>query len=479
MHIRTWQMAAIPAGPATEGCHGIPAGAGSPTGCLLPVAGLAASARSFDGVASATDFERTVLALHGRQARWRAPFPTLRAVLGADGAFWRDCLPEIVGWAEAVEGLFPAGVPHFRAAQEPGGAGGGGGAEVAANLARQGLRFTRPEATALLCAAFLCALPGRDLHDERPGFAPFSFLRLFAEPEQPYLAAKLVLLLRYFRRLPEAAAGTGVVALQRHAVAVAPAWVEVGAPVCELAVDWVGGMEDCADSVQVGMSNRYVGGAPGGVLATGKMQEPALFCCRPELVLALLVCPALGPGEAILVSGARQFGASAGVGLGLRAREAGGEPGEPTAAERARAAGQCQLVVDAIDFRKPEAPPQFSRAAVDRELRKLYAGFSLAAGRKCATGNWCCDAFGGDKQLKLAVQLVAASAAGVPRLSLYPNAFEGDETTPDELPVLDLPAGTTAGSLYKALLGFLVADEPAEAKAGGLFGRLQHSWARQ
>ena len=106
-----------------------------------------------------------------------------------------------------------------------------------------------------------------------------------------------------------------------------------------------------------------------------------------------------------------------------------------SSAEVELASSQSLLVVDAIDFRKPDALAQFGSDAVHRELLKLCAGFRLAAGvhETSATGNWCCDAFGGDKQLKLALQLIAAGEGGVSHLRLYPNAFEGDSTEEAEL----------------------------------------------
>lgn len=210
-------------------------------------------------------------------------------------------------------------------------------------------------------------------------------------------------------------------------------------------------MEDVPESVQVGMSNAVPGGAPGGVLATGKMQEPAFFASRAELLVALLVVPTLAPNEAALVQGARQFAASVGFGEALRAREA-------TASEVVCAASQDLLLVDALDLRKADAPMEFSKAAVDRELLKLYAGFRLAATARttAVTGNWCCDAFGGDKQLKAVMQLIAASAAGVKKIVLCPNAFEGDTCEPWELPALRVPPTLrTSGAMYSSLLDFL------------------------
>jgi len=440
----------------------------------LDVSGLAALAGTFGGVGSVEDFEQCVLAARsGRQ--WASPpLATLRETLasapGGTTRFLSDTLPSIVRHAARVEELFPEGVPYLDCAAASAAAMRQGAANAHASVS-----LSRPQLASLLSCAFLCIVPGRDHHDELPGFGPFSFLRLFAEGGcEQYKAAKLQLLLQYFERLDEAAAPAEGSELRLRRIAVvetlAPAWADCQSALPELAVQWDGAMEDCAESVQVGMSNRYPGGAPGGVLATGKMQEPIYFACRPELLVMLLLCPAIAPHEALLAEGARLFGAAVGVGKEMRARA---EP--PTAVEVERAATQALLVVDAIDFRKPESYPQFAEVGVHRELLKLCAGFRLGSHVRgvAATGNWCCDAFGGDKQLKLALQLIAAGEAGIRMLCLYPNAFEGDHTERSELAGLEmLRHYGTVGELYGAVQRFVTLTN-GEPKEGQLFKYLQ------
>jgi len=259
----------------------------------------------------------------------------------------------------------------------------------------------------------------------------------------------------------------------RRVVAAPPNWTDEGLALPRFSVDWQEGVEDCADSVQVGMSNRYPGGAPGGVLSTGKMQEPVFFAERPELLVALLISPALRANEALVVSGARQFGAGAGIGEGLRAVAGGASP-----SQRDRAATQDLMQVDALDYRDPQTVDEFSRAAVDRELLKLYAGHSgatlrspLTARKKlAASGNWCCDAFGGDPQLKAVLQLIAGGGARLDTLQLYPNAYPFMRTNKSELPPLHLPQRvSTVGGLYRALLAFIDMPGSSASKRGQLF----------
>ena len=81
-----------------------------------------------------------------------------------------------------------------------------------------------------------------------------------------------------------------------------------------------------------------------------------------------------------------------------------------------------------------------------RDLRKALCGFGAARlsfpDRKvCATGNWGCGAFGGSPAVKLFVQWVAASLAGLQGLEYFPwddrVLFEplGDELGPRVLAV--------------------------------------------
>lgn len=190
-----------------------------------------------------------------------------------------------------------------------------------------------------------------------------------------------------------------------------------------------------------------------------------------------MISPALAPNEALVVSGTRQFGASLGIGDGLCAVQGG-------ASSEARVVSLTQdlLQVDAIDLRLPEAPAEFSRAAVERELLKLYAGHSCATFRMPvsarkrvhATGNWCCDAFGGDPQLKVVLQLIAGSLAALPELHLFIESYQdcispGGTTGKFGFSLLELSPKETASGLYRYLMDFV--DEPgdADAKQGQLF----------
>src|SRR5207248_3244633 len=69
--------------------------------------------------------------------------------------------------------------------------------------------------------------------------------------------------------------------------------------------------------------------------------------------------------------------------------------------------------IDAIDFRRANAPAQYEETAIRRELDKARSGFRRdARGLPIATGNWGCGVFGGDPVQKAIIQWLAASAEG-------------------------------------------------------------------
>jgi poly(ADP-ribose) glycohydrolase len=73
------------------------------------------------------------------------------------------------------------------------------------------------------------------------------------------------------------------------------------------------------------------------------------------------------------------------------------------------------VAIDATDFTKQIAQNyQYSKKGIRREICKAYAGFS-GAGLEAdedipiVSGRWGCGAFGGDEDLKILEQWVAAS----------------------------------------------------------------------
>ena len=75
------------------------------------------------------------------------------------------------------------------------------------------------------------------------------------------------------------------------------------------------------------------------------------------------------------------------------------------------------LCMDALELEEDvTAKQQAKEFYLERELLKTYTGFCGVAGQDVGTGAWGCGAFGGDREVKFVVQVVAASVAGVKSL---------------------------------------------------------------
>lgn len=74
---------------------------------------------------------------------------------------------------------------------------------------------------------------------------------------------------------------------------------------------------------------------------------------------------------------------------------------------------------------------QFTQAEVIHEMTKAFVGFNVPGNECISTGRWGCGVFQGDWQLKLLVQMIAASAAGCKKMVYY-NTDEGVKETLDE-----------------------------------------------
>lgn len=76
------------------------------------------------------------------------------------------------------------------------------------------------------------------------------------------------------------------------------------------------------------------------------------------------------------------------------------------------------MAIDALEFSRWGASDEFRQRNVERELNKAYCGFlavddgsppAASALPLVSTGHWGCGAFGGTKELKSLIQLMAAS----------------------------------------------------------------------
>ena len=249
------------------------------------------------------------------------------------------------------------------------------------------------------------------------------------------------------------------------------------------------------DVITTTFSNRFVGG---GVLDRGCSREETTFVTCPELLAALLFMESMDKTECVVINGFEQFSETEGVG-----KEFQFNGSFKTEYER-DIEGNYQTAMVAMDAHpfphtREGLKQQFLIKYILREVNKAYVGFcqpgttgSTRNGaewigqemeaiskiypvniRSVATGNWGCgSAGGGDYQLKVIIQWIAASIAQVPQL----RYFTQRKRDLDDLELLKqdiLDNKWSIGRLSKELLKFSTQVETNKDKGYGLFSHLE------
>jgi poly(ADP-ribose) glycohydrolase len=281
-----------------------------------------------------------------------------------------------------------------------------GGEATALRLHRIG-RSTRTVISREEAAGWLAHMVLGSLTPAGPDHPHLDFDLLLSRPHSAELA-KLRCVLEYFDRIADAAP-PGRLEIERIATTPRDAaeWAEDGSPLTAVTLDASGSIEDANGHRQVDFANAYLGG---GVLSGGCVQEEIRFAVAPELMVAMIVSPWMGEGEAIVLRGAERFSRTRGYGRSL-AFDGRCDDSAPRASD---GTPDVELTaIDAVDYRKSDASTQHTEPMMLRELAKARAGF-LRDERSLpvATGNWGCGVFRGDPPRKAVLQWLAASSEG-------------------------------------------------------------------
>ena len=165
-------------------------------------------------------------------------------------------------------------------------------------------------------------------------------------------------------------------------------------------------IEDVCDKLdglcwEVDFANSAIGG---GVLGRGQVQEEIRFLQCPELIVCKLFMENLAPHEGLKIVGYKQFNVTTGYRstfLWDRIKRL-----EPRHSRR-------MIVMDALNYGAPDQQyRQFFRLNVHRELNKARVSFTTGDDLPISTGHWGCGAFGGNKELKAVIQMLAAGMTG-------------------------------------------------------------------
>jgi len=314
--------------------------------------------------------------------------------------FFTDIFPSILSLALRFKELFPENIKSLSF--------------------NESITLTETQVGCLLCHAFLCSFPGRDYHTFL--YSPFSFFRLFAEEPAQYKLEKLKMFFAYFRNINSLGdENIHVYVSQADHVSFRSSEKMVPFRFNDIEKE-----EDFMDAAIVSSANKFLGGAPGGVFATGKMQEPIDFATHPEITVAQLLIPVMQDDVAVSVIGVAKYAENKNLGMDVKFVK-------PTSQDlRQETRKQQWINIDSVDFRKEPKDYQFTAECIERQLIKLVAGMETVAemhsrSHDCpvATGIWGGDAFGGDSELIFVQMWLAASLVhdGLTELIWLPNSF--------------------------------------------------------
>lgn len=185
-------------------------------------------------------------------------------------------------------------------------------------------------------------------------------------------------------------------------------------------------IEESTQCTQVDFANACLGG---GVLKEGSVQEEIRFLMCPEMIVGMHLCiEKMDNLEAISIIGAHVYSSYQGYANTLKWK-----PLEPKHADQNEDSLRDKygrlpvetIAIDASKFNsfytyKASMAEQLNTSSISRETQKAATGFMSQIGNPAfdnvpiRTGWWGCGAFGGNKQLKFLIQVIAAGFARRP-----------------------------------------------------------------
>jgi len=276
--------------------------------------------------------------------------------------------------------------------------------------------FSDKQVEALLVMAFFCTFPFRNSNGEMPGINFNTLYEAMDSGAQRHQAAnaKMDCIWQYFatrtyeeRHMRQ----EREIKFTRRSMRDFPTWGESKKFLSSVTfADYP--MEEIAEYVgqvlEVDFANKMIGG---GILGSGSVQEEIRMAISPEMIVARLFTAPLEDNEVLFIKGAKQFSRTSGYSNSLKFEE--------------HYIDMEMREVVAMDAREYiDKRQQFERKEYERELNKAFCAFYSKSWdkTKIATGHWGCGAFGGDKELKAILQLLAASEAGRDIIYCLPGA---------------------------------------------------------
>lgn len=224
---------------------------------------------------------------------------------------------------------------------------------------------------------------------------------------------------------------TGRVAFHRSMLAVAPKWAVSEMPLTDVMIGEGNSVDNSPITTHVTFASEYIGGEP---FINSPTPEEAVMLSRPETMIASLICTKLSPADSLTVIGAHKISLLGGYGSSLRWLGPNTENNKET--------------IININSSTQTGNEQFTQR-FDIDLNKAYCGFAaLGAVTNVATGNWGHGLFGGNPEVKLIQQFLAASQCG--RILVYYPHNHDFEVKLESFMTWILSQDMTVGDLYEA-----------------------------
>lgn len=186
-------------------------------------------------------------------------------------------------------------------------------------------------------------------------------------------------------------------------------WLDSKHHICQVQIETQGRIGDYGADFQVDFANKQVG------FGQGATQEELILGTSPESCVVVLIANPLEDDYTIQIKGCQQFGNYTGFGSSAKF----------SPLQDVHSWNWSQRSILAMDARYYDGLSgdnryqQLDEQALFRELNKALCAFSAAFGSIVESGPWGCGAFGGDREIKMITQILAASRAGCRKLVLY------------------------------------------------------------
>ena len=263
-------------------------------------------------------------------------------------------------------------------------------------------KFSNKQVEALLVMAFFCIFPFRNSIGEMPSI---NFQNLYISMDTiegrraESAKAKLDCIWQYFSSCAyeqKNKISERTIIFKRRSMTHFPDWGNESNLLSSVAFSDLPIEDQKHPILEVDFANKIVGG---GVIGSGTVQEEIKMVQAPEMIVARLFTAPLQDNEVLFITGAKRYSQTSGYSDTFRFE------GHYEDMDRTRDV----VAMDATDYKDPEK--QFRIHEINRELNKAYCAFYSTdeTPHKIATGHWGCGVFGGNKELKAVIQLLAAS----------------------------------------------------------------------